>query len=87
MKDEAKKVKGPLRFRTLLTVLTLLDELVGNVEVTVKVEACGFVMQVGTRPAFIEEFKGFNRLNVKSLCQLYRNGTDAVAQYDFLNNR
>lgn len=55
----------------LLVVLSFLDELVGDVEVTVKIEPSGFVMQIGTSLAFIEEFKGFNRLDVKSSCQFY----------------
>ena len=55
----------------LLVVLSFLDELVGDVEVTVKVEPSGFVMQIGTSLTFIEEFKGFNWLDVESPCQLY----------------
>ena len=73
--------------KQLLTVFPFSDKLVGDVKVTVKVESSGFVMQVGTSLAFIEELKGLNRLNIKSLCQLYRYGTDAVAQNDFLNDR
>ena len=38
----------------LLVVLSFLDELVGDVEVTVKVEPSGFVMQIGTSLTFIE---------------------------------
>lgn len=68
-------------------VLSFQDELVGNKEITVQIQASGFVMQVGTSLTFIKEFKSFNRFNVESPCQLHRNGTDAVAQNDFLNNR
>ena len=71
----------------LLVVLPFPDKLINDVEVTVKIESSGFVMQVGTSLALIEKFKGLDRLNVKLPSQFHRNGTDAVAQDDFLNNR
>ena len=73
--------------KNLLKVLTLLDKLVGDIEVAVKIEACGFVMQVGTSLALVEQFQCFYRLNIKPLGQFHCNGTDAVTQDDFLNNR
>ncbi len=58
-------------FKRLLTVLALLDELVGNIEIAVEVEAWGFVMQVGTSLALIEQFKRFDGVDFKSLGQFH----------------
>lgn len=55
----------------LLSILFFLDKFVGNVEVTIQVEARGFVMQVGTSLALIEQFKRFDGVNVKSLGQFH----------------
>ena len=48
------KTKNFLGVVQLLIVLPFLDELISDVEVTVKVEPSGFVMQIGTSLTFIE---------------------------------
>lgn len=67
--------------------MSLLDELINNVKITVEIEASGFVMQVGTSLAFIEHFQRFDWFNVKQSGQFHCDGTDTIAQDDFLNNR
>lgn len=55
----------------LLSILFFLDKFVGNVEVAIQIETRGFVMQVGTSLALIEQFKRFDGVDFKSLGQFH----------------
>lgn len=71
----------------LLVVLFFLNEFIGDVEVTVEVKACRFVMKVGTGLALVKKFQCLDWLYIQAFSQFHGNGTDAVAQDNFLDNR
>ena len=77
----------PAPIRNLHPIFHLPLKLIGHIQVSIKVKACGLVVQVGTSLAFVKQLQGFYRFNIQSLGQLHRDGTNAVAHDDLLYDR
>ena len=72
---------------SLLAILHFKHELVGDIQVSVKVQSCGFVVQTGTGVATIEHLQGHDHVYRQPFGQGYGYGPDAIAHDDFLNHR
>jgi len=65
----------------------LPHKLITDIQIPIKVQPGGFVVEVGAGLTFVEQLQRFLGRNVQALGQLYGDGPNAVAHDDFLNNR